>query len=61
MSEKPNESNGMPDMSAMTTEFMQMLEKNQQAFAKLVATPPQAVSKMLDPFNVMGSFADSAK
>ena len=61
MSEKPDESNGVPDMAVMTSEFLQMLEKNQQAFAKLVATPPQAMGNMLDPFNVMGSFAGGAK
>ncbi|MDH5260817.1 MAG: class I poly(R)-hydroxyalkanoic acid synthase [Gammaproteobacteria bacterium] len=61
MSEKPDKSSGMPDLGAMTSEFLQLLEKNQQAFAKLIATPPQAIGKMLDPFNVLGSFKESAK
>lgn len=53
MSETPKDSSGAPDMEAMTSDFLQMLEKNQQAFAKLIATPPDG-HKDAGPFQCNG-------
>ena len=61
VSDKPEEASGTPDMAVMTSDFLEIMQKNQEAFAKLVATPPQAMGNMFDPFNVMGSFKDGAE
>ncbi|MDX1516011.1 MAG: class I poly(R)-hydroxyalkanoic acid synthase [Woeseiaceae bacterium] len=49
------------DYQKLSAEFMKILAKNQETFAKLMSTPQETVTSMLDPFNVMGSFAESAK
>ncbi|HNP34688.1 MAG TPA: class I poly(R)-hydroxyalkanoic acid synthase [Woeseiaceae bacterium] len=57
-SEKSTDNSAMDDM---TSEFIDILKKNQETFTKLMATPPQAMTSMLDPFNAFGSFAKGAK
>ncbi len=61
MEEKPNKEAGAQDYQAMSAEFMKILAKNQEAFAKLMTTPQETVKNMLDPFNVMGSFTEGAR
>jgi polyhydroxyalkanoate synthase len=50
-----------PDYQTITADFMDILERNQEAIAKLMSAPQETVTSMLDPFNVMGSFAESAR
>lgn len=61
MEDKPNKEAGLENFQAMSGEFMKILAKNQEAFAKLMTTPQETVKNMLDPFNVMGSFTEGAK
>ena len=59
-----NDADKMPDMEdfqKVSAEFMKILAKNQEAFSKLMAAPQETVQGMLDPFNVMESFAAGAK
>jgi polyhydroxyalkanoate synthase len=49
------------DLQKMSAEFMDILVKNQEAFAKLMEAPQKTVANMLDPFNVMGSFTEGAR
>lgn len=49
------------DLQKMSAEFMNILAKNQEVFTRLMSTPQDTVVNMLDPFNVMGSFAEGAK
>jgi polyhydroxyalkanoate synthase len=55
------QSNETPDIEAMTSEFVEILKKNQETFAKLMVTPPQAMTSLFDPFNVFGTFTSGAK
>jgi poly[(R)-3-hydroxyalkanoate] polymerase subunit PhaC len=49
------------DLESMSAEFMKILARNQETYAKLMTAPQQAVTALLDPFNIMGSFAAGAK
>jgi polyhydroxyalkanoate synthase len=59
-SDQKESTNGV-DFQAMSAEFMKILEKNQDTFSKLMSAPQEAVASMLDPFNVMESFAEGAR
>ncbi|NNE59942.1 MAG: class I poly(R)-hydroxyalkanoic acid synthase, partial [Woeseia sp.] len=49
------------DFAETSREFMKILAKNQDVFSKLMTAPQETVQNMLDPFNVMQSFAEGAK
>ncbi|MGA8204397.1 MAG: class I poly(R)-hydroxyalkanoic acid synthase [Woeseiaceae bacterium] len=49
------------DLGSMSAEFMKILASNQETFAKLMSAPQQTVNSLLDPFNIMGSFATGAQ
>jgi polyhydroxyalkanoate synthase len=61
MTDKPDNTPGSEEFQKMSAEFMNILAKNQEAFAKLMTTPRETVANMLDPFNVMGSFTEGAR
>jgi len=46
---------------AMISEFMKIVAKNQKTLKKLMVAPQQTVARILDPFNVFGSFTEGAK
>jgi poly[(R)-3-hydroxyalkanoate] polymerase subunit PhaC len=52
---------GAADIQKMSEEFMKILAKNQDTLSKLMAAPQETITSMLDPFNVMGSFAEGAR
>lgn len=49
------------NFDAMAAEFMGILAKNQETLKKMMVSPQEALSSMLDPFNAMGSFAEGAR
>ncbi len=49
------------DLESMSAEFMKILARNQETYARLMTVPQQAVTSLLDPFNIMGSFAAGAQ
>ena len=61
MTDKKTQSTDFPGMEAMAAEFTKIVAKNQETLTKLMASPQQTIAGMLDPFNVMGSFAEGAK
>lgn len=61
MADDANQFPGAEDFKAMSSEFMKILENNQEAFHKLMSAPQETVTNMLDPFNVMSSFTEGAK
>ena len=60
MAENRNGTPGVDDFQKMSAEFMKILAKNQETISKLMAAPQETITSMLDPFNVMGSFAAGA-
>ncbi|MFK7955770.1 MAG: PHA/PHB synthase family protein [Lysobacterales bacterium] len=46
---------------AMTSEFMKIMEKNQQTFADLLKSPQETLAGMLDPFNTLESFGEGMR
>lgn len=61
MADDKEQPTGSSNLDKMSEEFMKILAKNQETFAKLMTAPQEAMAGMLDPFNVMGSFAEGAK
>ncbi len=49
------------NFDAMAAEFMSILAKNQETLKKMMVSPQEALTSMLDPFNAMGSFAEGAR
>ena len=49
------------NFDAMAAEFMGILAKNQETLKKMMVSPQEALSSMLDPFNAMDSFVEGAR
>ena len=49
------------NFEALSTEFMSILEKNQETLRKMMEAPQQTIASMMDPFNAMDSFVEGAK
>ncbi len=49
------------DFDSMAAEFMRILAQNQETLRKMMVSPQEALSSMLDPFNAMESFAEGAR
>ena len=61
MADESNDTIGKDDFQCLSSEFKKILARNQEAFSQLMSAPKDTVTNMLDPFNVMGSFARSAR
>ncbi|MEM1089566.1 MAG: class I poly(R)-hydroxyalkanoic acid synthase [Pseudomonadota bacterium] len=48
-------------LEEMSAEFMKIMEKNQQTFAELLASPQETLSAMMDPFNALSSFGEGMR
>ncbi len=49
------------NFEALSSEFMSILEKNQETLRKMMEAPQQTITSMMDPFNAMGAFTEGAK
>ena len=61
MADESNDTTGKDDFQHLSSEFMKILARNQEAFSQLMSAPKDAVTNMLDPFNVLDSFAKGAR
>ncbi len=52
---------GNDTIGKMTSDFMDTLLRNQEAFAKLMSAPQETITSMLDPFNIAASFTEGAR
>ncbi len=61
MSKKKARSKKSPKPDATIDGLVNLIEKSQKNFTKFLASPRQTITGLLDPFNVVGPFARSAR
>lgn len=49
------------NFEALSSEFMDILAKNQETLRKMMEAPQQTITSMMDPFNTMDSFVEGAR